>query len=346
LFALPFLLEGMARVRAVIKYGSTKDVFDIYELDPSTGLRTPIPGTTTTLAGGSSIAIDSRGFRSPELRDPKPAGAVRLAFLGDSTTLCVEAADNAHTWPHQAVGHLARARSEIEFDYVNAAVNAYSVEDSLARFEARVAALEPDVVVIYQATRDIAKDTRELAIAAGLAEPRHESWLEHNSLLWHQLLLNARYLAAQREASELESKLSFDVEPLARRFGERLTRLDRTRAATRGSGRARDLRDALEPRAAAAEQLENLRHAFTFTPYLTPQQIFDCYDAYNAQIRAVASRTNAVLVEASELSGCAELFVDSVHFDRPGCEAMAKLVADAVLASPRFGALADARSTR
>ncbi|MEM7199145.1 MAG: GDSL-type esterase/lipase family protein [Planctomycetota bacterium] len=341
LLVAPLVLEGAARLRSYLRYGSTYDVFDLYESVDATGLRVPIKGLRATLAKTARIEIDSRGFRNPELVQPKPAGTVRLAFLGASPVFCVEVGSNASTWPHLVREGLASAHPGQRFDYINAAVSAYSVADSHVRLVQHVQPLDPDVVIIYHATRDLSADSFELAHEAGLISPREPGFFERHSFLVQQLLLNVRYWRAQRAGrSAAEAKLEVDPDTLARPFGHRLTALvaaARQTAdcvvlvtfATRGR---RDQSRAL--------LLDNMAHAFTFTPYLSAESILDCYDAYNAEVRRAAHDGGALLLEAAPaLPGTAEYFVDSVHLTEAGCRAMAKLIADGLSAWPQFGSL-------
>src|SRR5215831_21298984 len=73
--------EMAIRVRQYIRFGTFTRIEDTYKVDTKSGLRIPVPGSST---GG--IRINSMGFRSPELVVPKPASTIRLAFLGSSTT--------------------------------------------------------------------------------------------------------------------------------------------------------------------------------------------------------------------------------------------------------------------
>ena len=48
---------------------------------------------------GQTISINSFGLRGPELTQEKPAGALRVACVGASTTFGLYAKDDASTWP-------------------------------------------------------------------------------------------------------------------------------------------------------------------------------------------------------------------------------------------------------
>ena len=173
------LTEVGIRMRQWIKYGTT-EIFagGHFEIDPHSGLRIPVPGATT-----GSITINSLGFRSPEIEIPKPSSTVRLAFLGASTTFSSEVSGNEKTWPHLVWQQLQVLYPNVSIDYVNAAVPGYTTSSSLRKLEHRVRPLQPDVIVIYHATNDLASNSRKLAYAQGKYREPKTSWMAEKSLL-------------------------------------------------------------------------------------------------------------------------------------------------------------------
>lgn len=83
---------------------------------------------------------NSLGFRGDEIPLEKPAGIIRIAFLGDSTTFNVRERDGyvemLNKW-HQGEG----------CDFINAAVPGLDAAAIYARYERDVLPLEPDVVI-------------------------------------------------------------------------------------------------------------------------------------------------------------------------------------------------------
>ena len=216
---LLLLVEGAARVRHRIQYGSFRRVY-LYQRDAQSGLMTPVPGQRT-----ERMSIDSRGFRNPELEVPKPPGRTRIAFLGASTTFCAEASSDEATWPHLVLERLRAEYPEREFDYINAGVGGYTIEISRKNLALRVAPLEPDLIVVYHAVNDISKDTRLLAEEQGVYQGHADtdSWLSRVSLAWYlvekNLVLKSRQKTAARDTV---GRLQFDAQALAAKFGERL----------------------------------------------------------------------------------------------------------------------------
>ena len=98
------LAEVLVRIRHTIKYGRMKNVDDTLTFDESMGLRMLTPGLVM-----GNIRVNSLGFRSPELTQPKPPSVIRLAFLGASTTYYAEVSTIDMTWPHLVAQKLLEA---------------------------------------------------------------------------------------------------------------------------------------------------------------------------------------------------------------------------------------------
>jgi len=333
------LAEGGLRIRQRLRYGTWGvSVSERHrELDPATGLAVLRPGTPVP-----GITINSRGFRGPEIETPKPAGRVRIAFLGASTTYCAEASDDRRVWPHLVCEALRGRHPERAFDYVNAGVPGYVVEDSMRNFELRVAPLEPDIVVIYHATNDLSLDTRALARAQGLFHGRAEdpSWLARRSVLWNLLEKNYLVWKRSRDAASGVGRLQFDAEALAAGFRERMERL--CRAAASGGRLAAVATFATKFRAdqPEAERLAAARTSLFYMPYMSVDGLLAGFDAYNRAIHDAARNAGAILVDGERsIPGDDRHFRDSVHFTDDGCAAMARRVVEALEAAPEFRAL-------
>jgi hypothetical protein len=162
---LLFMLEGVVRLRQWMKYGTVGSFYS-FELHEASGLRVPKPGITE--GREHVISVNRMGFRGPELEMPKPAGRVRIGFLGGSTTFCAEASRDETTWPELVRLGLQARFPGAEIDMVNAGAAAYSSKHSLSNLTHRVAPTAPDILVIYHGTNDISQDARAQAKAAGL----------------------------------------------------------------------------------------------------------------------------------------------------------------------------------
>jgi hypothetical protein len=194
--------EAGVRIRQWSRYGAVFSVNN-FSNDSKSGLRVLTPGETKGTR--TDIRINSLGFRSPELEVPKALTRVRLAFLG-SSTLCAEGSSNEATWPHLVWSGLKATFLDLEFDYVNAGVSGYDVEDGILNLEHRVKGLKPDVIVIYEAENDLSHGTRMLASAQGIYQgrPVSQSWLVQSSVLWFggKAAADPRASARRRERAE------------------------------------------------------------------------------------------------------------------------------------------------
>ncbi len=331
LFVGALAIEAVARIRFYAQYGTFFRVHT-FETDPATGLRIPPPSRTT-----DAIHIDSRGFRNPELMVPKPAGRIRLAFLGASTTFCAEASSDEATWPSLVVAALRAARPGLDVDFVNAGVAGYVLDEVQQGLDLRVAPLEPDVIVVYEATNDLTKWSRELARAQGVYTEHadREGWLARYSLAWHLIEKNLLVRARQSAAAGGEGRLVMDESVVVPPFRERLERLVRRAREVSPcvllatfAQRARAGQDEAEQRAAC------ITH-FYYMPYMSHAAVVAGFTAYNRVIREVAATTGTTLVEGEDtIPHDSAHFADSVHFTDEGCRWQARRIADALLADP------------
>jgi lysophospholipase L1-like esterase len=338
LLAFPFVLEGIVRVRQWKRYGTTDASYYQFARDPATGLRIPRPGYRI-----GAISVNSLGFRGPEIEQPKPPERIRVAFLGASTTFCAEASAFETTWPHLVVEGLRRNAPDLEFDYVNGGAGGFTLADSLLNLEKRLAPLEPDVIVFYEATNDLTADTRRLALAEGLWEKQEKDHSRVGDFWLTFYLIEKNVLRFLRMRDEGE-KLDFDADALARGYGERLARVVEAAQArcpvvalVTFSVQIRRDQPPERQRSAAAS-------ALFYMPFLDPVRLMDGYDAYNRALREVARARGAILIEGEEtIPGDAEHFADTVHLRDPGLILQAERVLAGLEAAPAYRALVDAR---
>lgn len=329
---LVLLAEGGIRLRQWVKHGQSGTVNSMLVEDSATGLNVPRPGSHN----GGRILINSLGFRGPELMAGRPD--LRLAFLGASTTFCAEASSNEATWPHQVAEQVRLGLPGRQVDYINAGVPGYVVATSLENWRRRVSPHKPDVVVIYHATNDLAKDTRALARARGLvAEPKEaeQSWLARHSMLWFLVEKNLAIRSAQQRATSTDApRLDSLPADIADGFRQRLTTLVREVQASGAQVVLPTFSYRLRRDQTPEAQLKAAESALYYMPYMTTESLLAGYEAYNTAIRQVAQETGALLIEGElTIPGDAAHFTDSVHFSDHGSAVMAERVARALLAS-------------
>lgn len=341
LLAMLLAAEIAVRVRQHLKYGTAAVVEDYYTVDPKLSLRVPIAGFSS-----GRISINTLGFRGPEIPVVKVSGTVRLAFLGASTTWCGEVSSNEHVWTHLVTESLGKTFSHARFDYVNAGVPGYTMGSILKTMELRVAPLEPDIVVIYEAANNLSGDLRERAAAQGLvqtAEFQKFSWPSRYSVLWSLVEKNLRVLTAQGAAQKNAGRLAVDVSTLGREYQEGLTKV--VRAAQRHAKVVAVATFSIHPRRdqAPEQQLRGSLSAFVYMPFITPQLLIEAYERYNDIAREVARETGALLIEhQDDIPGNPLHFADAVHFTDLGSQTMAQRIAAALASSAEVRALAGA----
>ena len=99
------------------------------------------------------VRTNSRGWRSPEVAVPKPAGVFRIACIGGSTT--VEGVTNETTYPARLQAKLAATYGAGRIEVVNCGVSGVSSFTELELLPS-VLELQPDLVVHYNVINDLA----------------------------------------------------------------------------------------------------------------------------------------------------------------------------------------------
>lgn len=331
------ILEGGVRLLQRYRYGDSASVYR-FEMDPVSGLRRMVPSDTK--GSQVSIHINALGFRGPELEQPKPAARIRLAFVGSSTTFCAEVSGDEMTWPHLVWKNLQADFPGASLDYVNAGVPGYTSGQSLQNLRYNVAALKPDIIIIYEATNDLSYDTRLLAEAQGIY--RHENhdaarfgkW----SVAWQLLEKNLQIFTNQKvSAGGNNEVLRFDPRSISGRFEKRLTDLVATSKRTAPVVALATFAYKLRREQSKEQQLRSANTALFYMPYLDIEGLLAGYEEYNRVIRAVATNLDVLLIDGeSAIPGDNQHFYDSVHFTDEGSRAMARRVARSLMAHQRF----------
>lgn len=342
-FAIIALLIGAAevavRVRQYVKHGSSASFDEMYEIDPRTKLKIPRAG-----ADSGRIKINSLGFRSPELLQPKPAGTVRLAFVGASTTFCAEVSNNEATWPYLVADSLREHFAGKAIDFINGGVSGYAVQSSLKNLELRIAPLQPDVILIYHGTNDLSGELRAMAQAQGIGgnlKPPEAAWMSRHSLLWNLVSKNLTVLLAQRQAESgtLES-IKFDAEALGTEFREDLRQLVRAAKATGATVALATFAVHMRPGQDNEARRKATESAILYMPGVDFDGLVRAFHRYNDIIREVAVDEGAILIgDEDHIPGNPAHFVDSVHFTDSGSKAQAERVSQALFAAAPVRAL-------
>ena len=323
------MLEGAVRIRQWVRYGSAgRDLFQT-TIDPVSGLLVPVANQVNR-----RVRIDSHGFRNPELAVPKPAGTIRIAFLGESTVFSEFSTSNETTWPYLVWRKLQDIWPTQRFDFFNAAGAGYRVQDTLRALQYRVQPFQPDVIVIQHAPMDLYSDSEALAkkqgLTAGHAKP---GYLETHSVLYRLLKKNIQIRLRSQQA-ESGRHLEFDPATLSQGFHRRLAELVE---------RARQVAPVVVlvtvPTKARWDQspqqrLRNASASLFYASWLGPDGFLKGMDEYNRVVREVAREQSVLLVDLDDsIPADDQDFYDTVHYRDPGSELVAQQVAQAMVRS-------------
>ena len=330
--------EVAVRVRQYFKYGSTATLEEQFTVDPTLRLRIPVAGYSR-----GPVSVNRHGFRGDEIAVPKPPNTIRVGFLGASTTWCAEVSSNERVWAHLVAAQLRQAFAGRQVDYVNAGVPGYTLESILASLKGRVAPLNPDILVIYEASNNLTGEMRRLAAQRGVIadDQFHDlSWPSRYSLLWHLVEKNLRLMAAERTAHSQTARLEVDAPTLGEHYRAVLT--DVVREAQRHAKVVALATFSIQPRREQTQQqkLQGSSSALYYMPFLHPDTVIAAFERYNEIAREVARDTGALLIEGErDIPGDAAHFHDTVHFTDAGSAAMATRIGGALIASDRVRAV-------
>jgi len=150
------MLEGGLRLAGfrheaapvVLRFGypDPAEITDLFRPDPDLFWRLR-PGSA--FDAEATVSINAAGYRGAVPQQPRPPGLARVAVLGDSVAFGFGAA-----WP-EILGDLLAARmGKRRIEVLNFGVPGYSVVQGVRQFDADVAALDPDVVLIAYGWND------------------------------------------------------------------------------------------------------------------------------------------------------------------------------------------------
>jgi hypothetical protein len=336
------LCEGGLRLRSWLKYGTAaagvRDAMLVR--DEAAGLWVPRPGYEVKGAN-IHIKINSLGFRGDEFSRTKLAGTFRIVCLGASTTFSAEASSNDAVWTHRLQEKLRQQYPGRQIEVINAAVGGYVADDNLRNLRHRVLALDPDLVIYYEANNEIVRDTRELAIRQGLIgengerQPRWSVALSKVSLLFDLAYKNLAILARSRDAGA--GKLDRVPPDLPNRFVGVLDQM-------RQELSARNIPFVLSTFIVKyrrdqdrATQIANADVAFYYMPWMSIDGMLDAMDVYNAAILDYGRRAGLPVVDdRNAIPPDGSHFTDCMHLADPGNEIMAERFARFLTQLPAF----------
>lgn len=100
------------------------------------------------------ITHSPNGFRGTDVPLEKPAGGLRIACLGGSSTYGTGPSKDAFTWPARLQTLLAAERPDQSVEVINGGVPSWNSFESLSNLAFRVLPYAPDIVIVYLSTND------------------------------------------------------------------------------------------------------------------------------------------------------------------------------------------------
>jgi hypothetical protein len=257
------------------------------------------------------VRINSRGFRTREFAVPKPAGTVRVACVGASTTF--HGFDNDSTYPAELERRLRELRPDLLLEVLNLGISGTGSDYWLGRFD-ELLALEPDIVVQYNAVNDFVLRYLPEWRAAGGWRPA----LHGRSLVWDRLvpLPGGDFETATRRT--IEHHLS--LWRACREHGIRYV------TATFGAP------DPASGEPAFAAFLDAITRDWTGGAVQHYRQYERLLADYNARLEAAAREGGVALAPAAAAMRDAKLYLDICHLKPRGIRKLADAFAEPVAA--------------
>jgi lysophospholipase L1-like esterase len=222
----------------------------LYTADRELGWKL-VPGARDEY-GGVRIEVNSRGLRGPELGDAKPAGSVRILWLGDSVTFGYGVEPVESVFPFR-VAALLSERLGRPLETVDSGVGGYAPWQELAWLEREGWRYAPDLVVVGFVLNDLTEPfslvryggTGEGWQLARAAKGQLDRWLSSSALVSFLREGNARLRFGRDVQRGATARGTLDVQRLVAdpdapmwQRSWRVTESDLTRifAAARGHG--------------------------------------------------------------------------------------------------------------
>jgi lysophospholipase L1-like esterase len=323
-FGVLFTLNLLATAWEIRKHGT----FRILGRPAGTFEGQAPPGQAPDLRPGAHIAgaahdvvVNSMGFRSPELREPRPPGGVRVWCLGGSTTFDIGVSTNAQTWPAQAEARLRARLPGRSIEVLNAGVPGEVLEGNLRDLQKWGMRVRPDVVVVYYGPNDLG---RALDATLGAA-PTPKAWLSDIALYrmasdWLPARVGPDDWKAHAPGEAVLSRIDAEAQRVvdeARRLGARVVlashALNADPSDTGWTARRRVGREAWVKR-------------------LLPEDYIAAIDAINARARLLAERQGLGFVDLrAAVPPSDDHFDDGIHFKDAGAALAGVAVADALV---------------
>ncbi|HKO88840.1 MAG TPA: GDSL-type esterase/lipase family protein [Burkholderiales bacterium] len=323
------LVETALQWRSHVRYGQS--VFNaikkesLYVTDRRTGLKTLRPHSG--FAGSQAvIQTNSLGLRSAEISPVRRKGDLRIAVVGASTVMGAYAASNDDTFAAILQRELRALYPERQIDVINAGIAGYTLLDQALMLKHRVAALQPDFVIVYPGFNDFGRycskqnRTATPAKLQGLPLVELPSWL----LSLELITKNTVFLRTTPKAAEST------VDPRNLNLNEYRDRLETLTHTAEELGlkliMATNAR-AYRPDQPLKEQYALSETARYYNPCFDIAGLHALYDLHNEIIREHAAARDIPLIPLDEMvPGGKKNFADASHFSPEGEKLVAQQI--------------------
>lgn len=350
---------GEAGLRVYSRLSSYVPKVDLYDAPHYLLGRALVPGAAYESRAGS-IHVNSQGFRGQEFAAAKPAGTYRIAAVGGSTTFGYYPATSSDQAAYPAVLErlLNAAKPDpgvARYEVINAGVPGYSLRSSLQNFASRLLFFQPDMLIVYHATNDLARYGNE----AGLTSPLLNQFVPQgvvSGLLdqvmgWSYLFQELRFTLGTRllgglqaaPAGAARSEWRYDprYEMVFRRDLRHLVLLAKANGvvpvlATQAIAFTAKTDFANLSEAERRMLFDRPAHFYATIPGPERAAVFQ---RYNQAIREVAEEQGAILADvAAVMPKTPEYHYDYCHLTDKGTALQAEVVHQAILAAAKMRA--------
>lgn len=311
-----------------------RDVFDLFVLERSTGLRRMRFG-----ARYASVQANSQGYRSPEISLEKPAGTIRLAFLGDSFVFGSWKGGNEATWPLHVLETLRAVHGRASYDYINAGMPGNGIGEVTIQFRESISKFQPDVVALVPGASGSAADRARVKIGySGIHYV--PSRFARRSGLFAWIEKNLVVVLRQLRAISDRGKLKFEpheLRELSRDFEDKLRDIVTTCQKTGALVVLLTRESKIQRSDGRLAQILSSGSRLFYQPYMSISGLLDTKDEFNRVYREVAASTGALLVDiVGTLPPTKKYFEDSSHCTPLANRIIGERVGYALCEDPRF----------
>jgi hypothetical protein len=273
------------------------------------------------------MAMNSHGYRGPEVPVPAPQRTIRVAFIGDSKVLAADQPEAA-TLAARTIARLRTAVPGCRFDYVSMSGPGYTLSNLATLWHEDAPLLRPDIAVLLGGSvADLieAPDPTELSRRKAAPKAGLEAVLAQSSAI----SLIGRELRMLSPATPVSDAASQPLHQLAARYRAQLAPLVQAMGATPTV--AIGYRSQIGDPAAPVAQLLAARHLRQSFPGLSVEKATAVSELVVAELEQQAQASGWHFIDpVAAIQHDPAYFSDRSHFSARGHVRIAQAVADQI----------------